>query len=42
MAVRKKLMVSLIYPALLIVLVTVMITYLIAFVVPKFADLYRD
>src|SRR3954469_18271932 len=42
MAVRKKLLVSLIYPALLIGLVTVMITYLIAFVVPKFADLYRD
>ena len=41
-AVRKKLLVSLIYPALLIVLVTLMITYLIAFVVPKFADLYRD
>jgi len=42
MAVRKKLLVSLIYPALLICLVTLMITYLIAFVVPKFADLYRD
>jgi type IV pilus assembly protein PilC len=42
MAVRKKLMVSLIYPALLIVLVTLMLTYLIAFVVPKFAELYRD
>jgi type IV pilus assembly protein PilC len=42
MAVRKKLLVSLIYPALLIVLVTVMLTYLIAFVVPKFAELYRD
>jgi len=42
MAVRKKLLVSLIYPALLIVLVTLMLTYLIAFVVPKFADLYRD
>src|SRR5438270_5936097 len=42
MAVRKKLLVSLIYPALLIGLVTIMITYLIAFVVPKFADLYRD
>jgi type IV pilus assembly protein PilC len=42
MAVRKKLMVSLIYPALLIVLVTVMLTYLIAFVVPKFAELYHD
>jgi type IV pilus assembly protein PilC len=42
MSVRKKLLVSLIYPALLIGLVTIMITYLIAFVVPKFADLYRD
>jgi type IV pilus assembly protein PilC len=42
MTVRKKLLVSLIYPALLIVLVTLMLTYLIAFVVPKFADLYRD
>lgn len=42
MAVRKKLLVSLIYPALLIVLVTVMLTYLIAFVVPKFAQLYHD
>src|SRR4051812_47842095 len=42
MAVRKKLMVSLIYPALLIVLVTLMLTYLIAFVVPKFAELYHD
>src|SRR5437868_896166 len=42
MAVRKKLVVSLIYPALLIVLVTLMLTYLIAFVVPKFAELYHD
>jgi len=42
MAVRKKLLVSLIYPALLVGLVTILLTYLIAFVVPKFAELYRD
>ncbi len=39
---RKKLMVSLVYPALLISVVTVMVTFLITYVVPKFADLFNN
>jgi type IV pilus assembly protein PilC len=37
---RKKLAVSLVYPALLIVVVTFMVIFLITYVVPKFADLF--
>jgi len=39
---RKKLISSLIYPALLVVAVSVMVTYLITFVVPKFGELYEQ
>lgn len=40
LTVRKKLLTSLIYPALLFSLVLVLIVFLITFVVPKFAELY--
>jgi len=39
---RKKLISSLWYPALLIIALTGMLSFLITYVVPKFADLYRD
>ncbi|MFZ3339664.1 MAG: type II secretion system F family protein [Terriglobales bacterium] len=39
---RKKLLVSLVYPALLITMVTVMLIFLITFVVPRFADLFNN
>ena len=39
---RKKLVVSLVYPALLISVVTVMMIFLITYVVPKFADLFNN
>ncbi|MFB3916555.1 MAG: type II secretion system F family protein [Terriglobales bacterium] len=39
---RKKLVASLIYPAILITLVTAMIIFLVTFVVPRFADLYSQ
>ena len=39
---RKKLAVSLVYPALLVSVVTVMVTFLITYVVPKFADLFSN
>src|SRR5271157_1132689 len=39
---RKKLMVSLVYPALLVSVVTVMLIFLITYVVPKFADLFTN
>ena len=39
---RKKLAVSLVYPALLISVVTVMLIFLITYVVPKFADLFNN
>lgn len=38
---RKKLIASLVYPALLIAMLLVMMTFLITFVVPQFASLYR-
>jgi type IV pilus assembly protein PilC len=40
LAVRKKVLVSLIYPAFLVVLVIALIVFLVTFVVPNFADLY--
>jgi type IV pilus assembly protein PilC len=40
MAVRKKVLVSLMYPAVLIVLVICLIVFLVAYVVPNFAVLY--
>jgi type IV pilus assembly protein PilC len=42
LAVRKKLLMSLIYPCLLFVLVICLMVFLITFVVPKFAELYSS
>ncbi len=42
LAVRKKVLLSLVYPALLIVLVIGLMVFLITFVVPRFADLYHS
>jgi len=42
LAVRKKLITSLIYPCLLMVLVICLMVFLITFVVPKFAELYNS
>src|SRR5487761_1996853 len=42
LSVRKKLLVSLMYPALLIVLVICLIVFLVTYVVPNFAELYRS
>src|SRR5246500_5413748 len=39
---RKKLLASLVYPALLVSVVTVMLIFLITYVVPKFADLFNN
>jgi len=41
-AVRKKLLMSLIYPCLLLILVICLMVFLITFVVPKFAELYSS
>jgi len=40
--VQKKLMAALVYPTLLIITATAIVTYLVTFVVPKFGELYRD
>src|ERR1700676_223507 len=40
--VRKKIVATLVYPALLIVVATVIVSYLVTAVVPKFALLYQD
>src|SRR5450755_886316 len=40
--VRKKILATLVYPALLVVVAVVVLTYLVTAVVPKFALLYRD
>ena len=42
MSVRKRFMNSLIYPAFLIVLSLVMVAVILTYVIPKFAELYRD
>ena len=42
LAVRKKLVASLIYPSLLMVMVICLIIFLITYVVPNFAELYRS
>ncbi|HEV2177815.1 MAG TPA: type II secretion system F family protein [Terriglobia bacterium] len=39
---RKKFLAALIYPAFLVVFLTVLIAFVIGFIVPRFADLYRD
>jgi type IV pilus assembly protein PilC len=41
-AFRKKLQASLVYPALLVVLVVVMLTFLLTYVVPKFGELFTQ
>src|SRR5256884_2533577 len=40
--VRKKIIATLVYPILLISVATIIVTYLVSFVIPKFAMLYRD
>jgi len=40
--VRKKILAALVYPTLLVVAATCIVTYLVTFVVPKFGMLYRD
>jgi type IV pilus assembly protein PilC len=40
--VQKKLMAALVYPTLLIITASMIVTYLVTFVVPKFGLLYRD
>jgi len=42
LAVRKKIVLSMVYPCLLIVLVICLMVFLITFVVPKFAELYSS
>ena len=42
LAFRKKLISSLVYPALLVTALTVMLTFLMTFVVPRFAELYAQ
>jgi type IV pilus assembly protein PilC len=42
MTFRKKLFVSLIYPTLLVTVVTIMVLFLFTYVVPKFADLFNS
>jgi len=39
---RKKLVVSLVYPSLLVIVVTFMVVFLVTYVVPKFADLFMN
>jgi type IV pilus assembly protein PilC len=39
---RKKILAALIYPALLISVAVIVVTYLVTVVIPKFAQLYRD
>lgn len=40
--VKKKLLASLVYPALLVFMVLVMVTFLVTYVIPNFAELYRS
>src|ERR1700732_3340305 len=42
LSVRKKIILSLVYPCLLLVLVVCLMVFLITFVVPKFAELYNS
>jgi type IV pilus assembly protein PilC len=41
LTVKKKLQASLVYPALLVVMVFILLTFLITYVIPNFAELYR-
>jgi type IV pilus assembly protein PilC len=40
--VKKKILASLVYPALLIIVAAVIVTYLVTVVIPRFAELYSD
>ena len=40
--VKKKILATLVYPVLLITVASIIVTYLVTFVIPKFAVLYRD
>jgi type IV pilus assembly protein PilC len=40
--VQKKILAALVYPTLLVVMATIIVSYLVSFVVPKFGQLYRD
>jgi type IV pilus assembly protein PilC len=40
--VRKRILATLVYPVLLVTVASMVVTYLVAFVVPKFASLYHD
>jgi len=40
--VRKKILATLVYPTLLVVMATVIVSYLVSAVIPKFATLYND
>src|SRR5579883_3235065 len=40
--VKKKILATLVYPVLLVVVATGIVTYLVTFVIPKFASLYAD
>jgi type IV pilus assembly protein PilC len=40
--VRKKILATLVYPALLVTVATIVVSYLVTVVIPKFALLYRD
>jgi len=40
--VKKKILATLVYPVLLITIATIIVSYLVTFVIPKFAILYRD
>jgi len=42
MTFRKKLFVSLIYPSILVTVVTIMVMFLFTYVVPKFAELFSS
>ena len=41
LSVKKKLAASLVYPALLIAMVLILVTFLVTYVIPSFAELYR-
>lgn len=42
LAIRKKILVSLMYPAVLVVLVVALMVFMVTYVVPNFAELYRS
>ncbi|MEP7364429.1 MAG: type II secretion system F family protein [Acidobacteriota bacterium] len=42
LTVRKKIVVSLLYPAILVVLVSMLVVFMITYVVPNFAELYKS